>query len=361
MKSITVTTLVVTLMAIAVPIGAEEESPNLLPACDLGDLEIKVYGFSQYRFQDSSGNDCVSEGKLSALRLRTDLKLRRWGLNSEIDFADMDEEGGNWLRYIHLNYDINEDWQVRVGRLFLAAGYATPAPFMLETVNYPKADPFACYAWGVQVAGKFGDGWSLLADVTGRSGVAFDDPRCWDRLEFSGRLQKKYEAWTTGGTIQLSEDFFRFGLDTTWKPNEKFYLRAGGYYGKNNDSRVSNHFGAYALAVYRPTKWFEFHSQVDHQRDLAKTYIERELEFVQRDISTTSIWGTPTTLPTFWPEVTETEMETSDAKSTVWTNGIRLFCGKGDRISLTFDYELPIGSEAPDQEGTFWARGQIRF
>jgi hypothetical protein len=265
-----------------------------------------------------------------------------WEGGFVVDFADLQQPNGNWGRELYIKYKFNKQWSASVGRLFLPAGWSTPALFELETVRYPHADPFSCYGWGAQLEGEFGDGWSIKTSINANSSVSFSDNDSWNRLEFSARLEKKFEHGAIAATTQISDEFVRVASDFTWKPIEVFYLRGEVAYTHNTDTRMSDRVGAYAIAVYRPLQWFEIHSMIDGAADLEKSYMQWK--------TSTADDGTMSARPV--------KMFTSDEYLITWTSGVRFFIGKDDMLSLTLDYEMPLDDTRPD---TFLARLQFRF
>ncbi len=327
---------------------AQAQAPSLVPEIKFGkdqDLRLAISGFAQATYSretdgPSAGND---DWSWTNLRPRLTLSLKdHWEIGTVINFADLQEPDSNWLRELYVGYKFDEKWKLSVGRVYLAAGYHTPDPFVIETVNYPLSDPFNTYAWGVLLEGSFGRDWSVKAAVSGVSGLAFSDAGCWNGLEFSARLEKKFEQKIIGATLQASGDFCRIGTDFTWKPVSQFYIRAGLAYSDNADSKASNRLGGYASGAYRPVKWFEFHSQFDNIADIQKSY--HEWQKSENDDGSIT--------------VDRVKCFTSNETDVIWTNGIRLFAGKNDLFSFTVDYETAIDGTKPDR---FLARTQFLF
>lgn len=120
----------------------------------------------------------------------------------------------------------------------MAGGYTLPAPAALETVRFPRM-PFSCYAHGVQAQGNLGSGFTVISDLTGRSGVSFDSDSNWDRLESSTRLQKKVtEDFFLAGTSNFSDDFLTLSLDSSIFLFEKLTVDHEIVDGKSDDNRT---------------------------------------------------------------------------------------------------------------------------
>jgi hypothetical protein len=285
----------------------------------------------------------ASDDELSWIELRTRLTLswQKWEFRTEFNFADLQEPGGNWLRELNFSYNLSEDWQLRVGRIFLPAGFGTPARFELETVNYPFSDPFNCYATGVMLEGELKGDWSLMLAVTGASGLSFDDKACWENPEFSARLEKKLQSGSVAGTLQISSAAFKVAADFAWQPAKDFSLRGEVSYVDNASQEVSNCVGAYLLAAYKPLTWLELHGQLDGTADIQKSY----QQWQQSKADDGSI------------SVERVEVFTSDAVNVVWTAGLRLLA-KDDQFSFTVDYEKTVEGDQPDR---LLARAQLRF
>jgi len=334
--------MVVVLLAVA----GTAQAQGLIPDIKFGknnDVKLNIKGFADASFtQDLSGGK--SDLLWNNFRPRLTLSIKdHWEIGTVINFADFQEPNGNWLRELYVGYRFaNEKWKLSVGRIFVAAGYSTPAPFELETVNYPFSDPFDAYAWGVGLEGKWGKDWSLRVSVSGASDSVFSDDESWRRLEFSTRIEKGLEQGKIAVTVQASKDFLRLGTDFTWKPVKQFYLRTGLAYVDNTDDQTSNKIGAYVIGVYRPAQWFEFHSQLDGAADIQKSYYEWQK--VKSDDGSMAL--------------ERVERFTSDETNVVWTNGVSVYVGKGNVFSFTVDYETAVDGEKPDR---LLARARFRF
>lgn len=307
-------------------------------------VRLKITGFTAAIYSQEIG-DLLTESDftLTALRPRLTLSVgKQWEAGLVINFADFQEPQGNWLREAYAAYKPADKWKISVGRIFTAAGYSTPAPFMLETVSYPMADPFGAYGWGIGLEGDLGNGWLIRSSITGNSNVNFSDSLAFQQPEFSARIEKAFGESNVAATLQLSEQFARIGADFTWKPVSQFYLRGEVAYVRNADIRTSDSIGAYVFGAYRPAKWFELHSQIDGTADIQKSYYEWQVS--KTDDGSVSI--------------DRVKCLTSDEVNVVWTTGMRIFAGKGDAFTVTADYEASVYGTRPDR---FLARVQFKF
>jgi hypothetical protein len=140
-------------------------------------------------------------------------RVRLWTTTPAGFYADVDVRAeGNEIQQFFL-YKKGEFGEVRVGRVFLAACYSTPAPFLSRTARYPVAAfAMAAYGTGVQYTKSSGR-WSVVADVTGSSDSTYKLDST-TRLESSARVQR---SGTNGkflaGSYQVSGDFTRLALD----------------------------------------------------------------------------------------------------------------------------------------------------
>ncbi len=173
------------------------------------------------------------------------------------------DANGNWLEIAALECAVSANTTVSVGRLFLAAPYSFPAPFLLRTVEVPKANTFAFYGYGVQVRRSFGS-WSAMVDVSGNSGRQFDDSGNFDDVESSLRVGRKLgSVGTLSFTSQLSADFTRVGLDWMSDPSQKLHVWAGVYY----DDGTAEKLMGMAQVSYPLGRYIRPHVMWDHRPD----------------------------------------------------------------------------------------------
>lgn len=290
-------------------IGVWGDETSLIPEMKLGSTTLNVRGFVTGFYIEKAKKETIWKDfwLLSKWQLNEGLSL-----DGEFNLAYDDQEGieDNWLRVLRLSYRLSDNWKLNLGRLPLSTIYITPPPYLIETVNYPKK-PVNIYGWAVQLAGKFGD-WSIKTDISGRSGVAFDQRENLDQAEWSGRLTRNFGTrFMLGVTSQLSERNQMVSLDYWWKPVDKLAIRGAWFRAIGEDL---DWVGAYSFAAYRLKPWLEFHTQIEgrtvgHNREV------------------------------------------------ISTNGIRLIGGKGQGC-LTIDYESVLDGE---QDNRLLARVRVRF
>lgn len=148
----------------------------------------------------------------------TKAQLRVWTTTSVGGYLAVDARAdGNELQQAW-GYVKTPAGEFRFGRVFLSAGFATPAPFISRTARYPNAAfAVAIFGTGVQYSKAVGD-WSLLMDVTGSSSSTYKSSGQFDRVESSARLERKLGKLAhVAGSYQVSEDFLRGAVDAGYK------------------------------------------------------------------------------------------------------------------------------------------------
>ena len=204
------------------------------------------------------------ETNVSRLRARVNLAPAKGtcaGGRIEVDVVDPRK---SYLHQALLACDV-KDWRVRTGRLFTAAAMEAPAPHLLKSAKYPAAMPYALYAYGVQADKALGAGWQLMVDFTGRSGLAYDDPRVFERFESSGRVLRRGNAWSYGGAYQASRDFFRGGLDGERRLGRLTASAVVAY------TTERAHLEGWVFAEYRLLEWLRPHLQIVRARNRTST------------------------------------------------------------------------------------------
>ncbi len=308
---------------------------------------LKISGWTQASYAETTTSS--DEFQWNNLRLKADWSSERWEASTQVNLPFNDGQiDSNWLREVWVKYKVNDNWSLKAGRIFLAAGNSTPDAYSLRTVAYPSSMTFPCYAYGAQVEGQLSESVSLVFDVTGRSGLAFDDDHSFDRIELSAMLRQQFGekgkpgSGNIAGYTQLCQDFQRFGVSTAWQPDNHWNLMGALCYTRYESIEVSDQFGGYVQVAYRATPWLELHSQVDYLGDISKTYEETNTKFDRES----GQFKTETV-----------EIQTSDAKRVYWTNGVRLM-DKKDRCSLTLDYETVV--DGPE-DNRLLAKAQFKF
>lgn len=202
----------------------------------------------------------LSEDKvdgLSMFRLRADADLKNFDIFLEADLTEGFE--GNWFRQAFLTFDVSENTDLYVGRLFTAAATTTPPPFLLKTGTYMRA-PFSAFGYGVQIKHSEGP-LDILIDVTGSTALNFDEGNQFDRIESSARVTYNVsKEFQIGGAYQISSDFNRFAIEATIKPWKNHNINSAVY--KTNATS-----GGFIFYGYQPKKWIELHTMLDYQEN----------------------------------------------------------------------------------------------
>lgn len=272
---------------------AEANSTQLPPTIEIGSVKTDVFGWSWSRH--NSNTDEISHD----LRVRgiiTD-DASPWGGYFDLQLKDPGVRETNPLQQLWLSYDVADDWQLRLGRLFTAAAYITPPPFRLENSHYPR-HPMAAYNYGLQLAGSKGK-WGVIADIGGASGILYDESNQFRRIEISTAVKYSFTKKTDVRFItQLSKDFSRISLDFGYRPTDRDYFK-GAIYSADEDLKETAN-GGYVFYEHSLNPFLVIHTQIDRRN-------------------------------------------ATSGDSTIWTNGFRLI-GWGDSISLTFDHQTMFGN-----------------
>lgn len=175
----------------------------------------------------------------------------------------VNHNNGNWLEIGVLECAISPDTKVSVGRAALAGLYSFVPPFMLRTIEHPKANTFTAFGYGVQVVHSRGS-WSAMVDVSGNSDKQFDDDGNFDRVESSFRIGRKLgSVGSISFTSQLSEDITRLSLDWMSEASQKFYVWAAVYY----DEAAFEELMGMAQVSYPFGRFMRPHVMWDHRPD----------------------------------------------------------------------------------------------
>ncbi len=339
------TALMFCVLAVA---SATAEEPE--KGINLGSAKLKLSGMTQV-YGSSVGEE--TDFSLTNLRLCADLKSKteKWGGLLILNFAKFQEDtDGNWLMIADAWCEVGDQTKLHVGRIFAAGGYTTPIAALNETVSYPTCDPTGAFIWGMQVEKLWGDeddGVLLLADIGGlSSATAFDDPRNWEGLEASFRLQKNLGKgnWFAG-TAQWSKDYLRLALDSQFHLAENLYLRSALYWAQNS-GHESNLIGGYVMAVWEPINRFEIHGMIDAWDLQAKTWQETEVNF---DKESGAI------------SIDQVEHTSSTENNIAVTLGGRVFLTKNRKLTLTGDVVMPVTDEKEKADPRFEARLSYGF
>ena len=272
---------------------AQAISTQLLPTIETGSVKTDVFGWSWLTY-----NSNIDEINLTNLRIRGIIthEASPWGGFFDFQLKDPGDRKTNPLQELRLSYNVTDDWQLRLGRLFTAAGYITPVSFRLETARYPR-HPMAAYTYGLQLAGSKGK-WRVIADIGGASGLLYDESDQFRRIEISTAVRYSFTKKTDVSFIsQLSKDFSRISLAFDYRPTDRDFFK-GAIYSADEDLKESAN-GGYVFYERSLKPFLAIHTQVDRRH-------------------------------------------ATSGDSTIWTNGFRLI-GWGDSISLTFDHLTRFG------------------
>ncbi len=286
---------------------AQANSTQLLPTIEIGSVRTDVFGWAWSTY--NSNTDEIFHGQLRVRGIITD-EASPWGGYIDLQLRDPGVRETNPLQQLWLSSDVADDWQRRLGRVFTAAAYITPPPFRLETSRYPR-HPMAAYNYGLQLAGSKGK-WRVLADIGGASGLLYDEPNQFRRIELSTAVRYSFTKKTDVSFItQLSKDFSRISLAFGYRPTYRDLFK-GAIYSADEDLKESAN-GGYVFYERSLYHFLAIHTQVDRRN-------------------------------------------ATSGDSTIWTNGFRLI-GWGEGISLTFDHLTRFG----DGDDVSLIRLRLRF
>lgn len=220
-----------------------------------GEIPATWSGFVFAHAYEQEGGDA----ELTTLRL----KLTRtgvWGGHLDVDAANEDSR----LQQLYISHnDGTNSW--RAGRVFLAACYSTPTPFLNRMARYPRAAlTIAAYAYGLQYEHKTKT-WGIVADVSGSSDKAFDQAGQFERLETSFRVSRTVATGiTVASSTQLSNDFKRLVFDIGYQHPSVSVI--GGLYYSDEVTRTRA-LAACGRAEWVARDWLRPHLQYDIRAD----------------------------------------------------------------------------------------------
>lgn len=273
---------------------AEANSTQLVPTIEIGSVKTDIFGWSWSTY--NSNTDEISHDQLRVRGIITD-EAGPWGGYLDLQLKDPGVRETNPLQQLWLSYDVADDWQLRLGRLFTAAAYITPPPFLLETSRYPRV-PMAAYNYGLQLAGSKGR-WGVIADIGGASGLLYDESNQFRRIELSTAVKYSFTKKTDVRFItQLSKDFSRASLDFGYRPTNRDYFKAAIYSADEDLREAAN--GGYVFYERSLKPFLVIHTQIDRQN-------------------------------------------ATSGDNTIWTNGFRLIAW-GESVSLTFNHQMMFGN-----------------
>lgn len=284
---------------------------------------MKVTGWVSVVSQQKQETDDKTDLKFARVRISSSGDKLIPGFFTEFDGAQLSQSGSDWIKQYYLTSKVSDALTINAGRMAVAPVWMLPPPFLAETINYPRI-PYSFYAYALQADAKMGS-WRVLADISGKGGLRFNDGDQFDRIEGSVRVEHRLaRSLTLSVTAQTSADFVRESVDIVLKPHERVDVK-GAFYAANEHSILgrTSAYGGYLYAGIRPFEGvpgLELHGQADFR----------------------TRFGSPATDPV------------------ILTAGMRLLLNKGSQ-SLTADYQLiPSHSGKPDS-GTLFLRAQTRF
>jgi hypothetical protein len=258
-----------TVVTLATTSASAGESPKLPSSAT--NLTMNSYGWITAVYEKPEQG--VDTTILRHARLRTkitDTALRST-IFTEIDAADLQFPKANWAKQFFLTTLVSKAVTINIGRMATAPVWVTPPPFLLETVNYPRL-PYSVFAYAAE-ADVRKNGWRVVGDITGKSGLRFDEGGQFDRLEGSMRIERTIgKSFIAALTAQASESFAKASFDFAATPSSWLSLKGALYRTDQESARGHQKTeGAYAYVGVRPLVEFqqlEFHVQADYRDTL---------------------------------------------------------------------------------------------
>lgn len=200
----------------------------------------------------------------------TTARLRMWGeeqifsnlqigLLTEVDVRRPGNELNQAFLYAKQGQSVG-----RIGRIFLSAGFAAPAPNFSPTAFYPRS-PFTynIYAYGVQ--GQLsGEKYFLMHDITGTSGESYDSSQSFSQIEYSYRIGRNFNNAVIAQAGQISDQFVRLSVDGSYQIKAASLF--GAVYYSDEDYR-SRSVSALGHVMYGLHKHVTPHAQIDVRQD----------------------------------------------------------------------------------------------
>ncbi len=245
--------------------GATAGAKAQTPSTNAG---VGIYGWFTIIGEATESTNSVS---LRHARMRPTVTITPslW-LFGEYDLAELRPKQ-NWLKQSWIGWRPTESLTLRAGRLTLTPIALTPPPFKLESVNYPRL-PYRVFGYGLQAEAKHGD-WKLAADVSGTSGLLFDDAGQFDSIETTVRVERNFgRTLTLGGQFQTADHILNLGLDWNYRPTDWLTAKGAGYVSYVGEAKTT---GGYAFLGLKPCPALEFYGQFDALRQR-----ERDASFI---------------------------------------------------------------------------------
>ncbi|MCK9351426.1 MAG: hypothetical protein WCT49_02465 [Candidatus Paceibacterota bacterium] len=241
--------------------GAFAAGHEVEPIYKKNDLEVNVWGYTN--IVGGSEQDFMA----SQFRIRTGLKYKEhWLAFVETDIAGLDSRvHANYITQGWVGYNFGKeglvgkmfsDTTIRGGLLMTAGEMYLPASY--ATIPAGKGySPFKHYASGIQVQTMITPRLLFIGDVTGSTGLPYNDKDRWSsgKIETSQRLQWDAIKNTAGDKtiLQLalmnawSDEFHKIGVTAKWSPTKNFDWYNGAF-------RSSTHLPGHR--PYTETGWF---------------------------------------------------------------------------------------------------------
>ena len=179
---------------------------------------------------------------------------------AQVNFINIDQKYQNSLYFLDVGMKLGEEMNLRLGRIFDAAGYVLPDQPNLNTHDWER-EPWGFYSYGLQFELHTTNVW-FLTDVGGASDKSFDEAGNFDRLELSQfLLWKASDKISVGYVFQMSDDLRKEGLLAVLNPIKDLTVSYEAYT-VQGDQKYSGHF---ILASYEVCKTIELHTGVDQQ------------------------------------------------------------------------------------------------
>jgi len=211
------------------------------PIYKKGDAECSIWGYSNVI--GGSKRDFMAD----QIRTETSCKYKSFSFFMENDIAGLNDRiPANYITQAWVGYNFGKaglfgnmfsDTTIRAGSLVTAARLYQPAAYATIPIEDPT-NPFHPYGYGVQIQTKITPNLTFVGDITGATGLPFDNPRRFEGTETSQRL-----AWDavhdkeTGRTkLQLSlfhqwsAEADKIGFGAKYSPTENLELYGGVYH-----------------------------------------------------------------------------------------------------------------------------------
>lgn len=234
--------------------------------------EFKLEGYAHIVYDDRAGENGSGDTDFTKFRFRLSLDPEgsKCGVFIEAEGARAERKGDdNYLKQAWAYCKVTDNVTIKAGRLFLGAAKTTLPPFLLKTVNYPNADFFVPYAYGIQADYKTKK-VEITADASGPTLYSFSDNESWTgKGEFSAIAKvwiiDNFRATASTKHTDTSEKY-AFKGDLIFKENLiiiKELLLSGAVYAEDTYGG-GNRSGNYAFVNLKINDYLSLHSRFDH-------------------------------------------------------------------------------------------------